>query len=181
MGQGWCSCADVSRCPFSTPLSSAAASTQRLRLLSLPLPLHPLRPDLAGTPRYASDAWLNSLASLNGAAPQAHAGHAPPGGGGAPCATRGAAPKQNTPSPAPKQNAPAPAPEEDSPAPARPLRLAGHLCSSRVDEILAGDSAFVAAAAERLGIDRFQINATATNGVDVSVFADDAGADRCVS
>jgi hypothetical protein len=49
-----------------------------------------------------------------------------------------------------------------------------------VDEILAGDSAFAAAAAARLGIGRFQINATATNGVDVSVFADEDGAERCV-
>ena len=34
---------------------------------------------------------------------------------------------------------------------------------------------------KQVGFQRFQINATATNGVDISVFSDDEGAARCVS
>ena len=62
----------------------------------------------------------------------------------------------------------------------RSLRLAAHLCSSRVDELLKGDLAFVSYIHKEIGFDRVQINATAANNCDVSVFATDAGADACV-
>ena len=60
------------------------------------------------------------------------------------------------------------------------MRLAAHLCSSRVDELLRGRSDFVRQLHAEVGFQRVQINATAANGVDVSVFADAAGAKRCV-
>jgi len=49
------------------------------------------------------------------------------------------------------------------------MKLAAHLCERRVDEILRGDDSFV----QKLcgwGFGRVQINATAVNGVDTSVF-----------
>lgn len=51
----------------------------------------------------------------------------------------------------------------------RQMRLAGHLCSSRCEEVLKGDSSFVRSAHEELGIGRFQINATAANHVDMAL------------
>jgi phosphoribosylanthranilate isomerase len=62
----------------------------------------------------------------------------------------------------------------------RTMRLAGHLCSCRVDELLRGDTAFVRQMHEDVGFTRFQINATAANGSDIEMFASDEGADRCV-
>lgn len=47
------------------------------------------------------------------------------------------------------------------------MRLAAHLCGSRVKEVLDGDDAFVSSL-EQLGFNRVQINATAQNGVDTS-------------
>ena len=94
------------------------------------------RPELAGTPRYASEGWLAALAEANTAAAD---------GSG------------------------------------RPMRLAGHLCASRVDELLRGDATFVSAVAKQVGFGRFQINATAANGVDVGAFATPEGADACTA
>lgn len=47
------------------------------------------------------------------------------------------------------------------------MRLAAHLCGSRVNEVLDGDDAFLTKLAN-LGFQRVQINATAVNGVDTS-------------
>ena len=47
------------------------------------------------------------------------------------------------------------------------MRLAAHLCGSRVNEVLIGDDAFLKTLAN-LGFQRVQINATAVNGVDTS-------------
>ena len=88
------------------------------------------RPDKAGLPRYASDAWLERLASINIA---------------------------------------------------RKMRLAGHLCSTRVDELLEGDTHFVQRMHKDCGFTRFQINATKANGTNMSLFSSDASATRCVS
>lgn len=49
------------------------------------------------------------------------------------------------------------------------MKLAAHLCERRVDEVLRGDDAFVQQLQE-WGFGRVQINATAVNGVDTSVF-----------
>ena len=46
------------------------------------------------------------------------------------------------------------------------MRLAGHLCKSRCQEILAGDSSFAKALAG-MGFGRLQVNATKANGVAV--------------
>ncbi|KAG8459073.1 hypothetical protein KFE25_002480 [Diacronema lutheri] len=55
-------------------------------------------------------------------------------------------------------------------------RLAAHLCSTRVDEVLRGDASFVSRLVD-LGFRRVQVNATAVNGVDMSlVSAPDASA-----
>ena len=51
------------------------------------------------------------------------------------------------------------------------MRLAAHLCSSRVDEVLHGQDAFLSTLPE-LGFRRVQINATAVNGVDTSRLED---------
>jgi len=56
------------------------------------------------------------------------------------------------------------------------MKLAAHLCGTRVDEVLRGDDGFVGKL-EAWGFGRVQINATAVNGVDVSVF-DDPGSSR---
>ena len=64
---------------------------------------------------------------------------------------------------------------------ARTMRLAGHLCSTRVDELLRGETKFVRQMHEQVGFRRFQINATAPNGVDTSVFSTDSGAAKCVA
>ena len=62
------------------------------------------------------------------------------------------------------------------------MRLAGHLCSSRVQAVLAqGETEFVRRMHEDFGFTRFQLNATKTNGVDTSIFATDAGAAQCVA
>jgi len=47
------------------------------------------------------------------------------------------------------------------------MRLAAHLCGTRVDEILNGDDTFVKQVKD-WGFQRIQINATAINGVDTS-------------
>lgn len=52
---------------------------------------------------------------------------------------------------------------------APPLKLAAHLCERRVDEVLRGDDSFVKKL-YKWGFKRVQINATAVNGVDTSVF-----------
>jgi hypothetical protein len=49
------------------------------------------------------------------------------------------------------------------------MKLAAHLCERRVDEVLMGDDSFVSELYE-WGFGRVQINATAVNGVDTSVF-----------
>jgi hypothetical protein len=48
------------------------------------------------------------------------------------------------------------------------MRLAAHLCSTRVNEVLGGKDEFLSTLLE-LGFQRVQINATAVNGVDTSV------------
>lgn len=45
------------------------------------------------------------------------------------------------------------------------MRLAGHLCGERCNEVLRGESSFIAALYER-GFRRVQVNATVINGVD---------------
>lgn len=47
------------------------------------------------------------------------------------------------------------------------MRLAAHLCSTRVNEVLRGQDEFLSTLPE-LGFQRVQINATAVNGVDTS-------------
>ena len=63
----------------------------------------------------------------------------------------------------------------------RTMRLAGHLCSTRVDELLRGDTEFVHRMHQELGFTRFQINATAANGCDTSLFSTDAAAAETVT
>jgi len=63
----------------------------------------------------------------------------------------------------------------------RTMRLAGHLCSTRVDELLRGDTEFVQRMHQELGFTRFQINATAANGCDTSLFSTDAAAAETVT
>jgi phosphoribosylanthranilate isomerase len=52
-----------------------------------------------------------------------------------------------------------------------PMKLAAHLCGSRVNEVLQGDGAFCEQLAA-WGFQRVQINATAVNGVDTSQMAE---------
>lgn len=87
------------------------------------------RPGKEGTPRYASEQWLERLGAANRA---------------------------------------------------RTMRLAAHLCSTRIDEILGGDTKFVQWLHDAVGFRRVQINATKANGFDVDVYGTDAGAKRCV-
>ena len=75
------------------------------------------RPDLEGTPRYASKSWVDKLCSINKTAGE----H---------------------------------------------MRLAGHLCETRCQEVLEGDAVFVTEL-RSMGFNRVQINATAANGVQV--------------
>jgi len=62
----------------------------------------------------------------------------------------------------------------------RHMKLAAHLCSSRVDELLSGKTDFVERLHNEMGFDRVQVNATKANGVKVD-FGTDAGAARCVA
>lgn len=55
------------------------------------------------------------------------------------------------------------------------MRLAAHLCGSRVNEVLKGDDDFLSTL-RGLGFQRVQINATAVNGVDTSTLADSVDA-----
>lgn len=59
------------------------------------------------------------------------------------------------------------------------MRLAGHLCATHVDELLRGGTSFVRKLYDA-GFRRLQVNATAANGADVTLFADAAGAAACV-
>lgn len=52
-----------------------------------------------------------------------------------------------------------------------PIKLAAHLCSTRVNEVLSGDVGFVQQLQE-WGFQRVQVNATAVNGVDTSRLAE---------
>jgi hypothetical protein len=52
------------------------------------------------------------------------------------------------------------------------LNLAAHLCGARVVEVLNGDAAFVKKLRDEVGFRRFQVNATAANGVDTSRLPD---------
>uniref|UniRef100_A0A7S0EXA0 Phosphoribosylanthranilate isomerase n=1 Tax=Phaeocystis antarctica TaxID=33657 RepID=A0A7S0EXA0_9EUKA len=58
------------------------------------------------------------------------------------------------------------------------MRLAGHLCATHVDDLLRGDTSFVRKLRDA-GFQRLQVNATAANGADVTLFADAAGAAAC--
>ena len=51
------------------------------------------------------------------------------------------------------------------------MQLAGHLCGERVNQVLGGDVSFVKEMVD-VGFRRFQVNATAANGVDTSRLAD---------
>ena len=48
------------------------------------------------------------------------------------------------------------------------LKLAAHLCASRVQDVLKGETAFVSQLVRDWGFGRVQINATTVNGVDTS-------------
>lgn len=63
----------------------------------------------------------------------------------------------------------------------RSMRLAAHLCERRVDELLRGDTSFVAWLHDKIGFRRVQVNATAANGSNVACFATNAGAEACVA
>uniref|UniRef100_A0A7S4BHZ9 Uncharacterized protein n=1 Tax=Chrysotila carterae TaxID=13221 RepID=A0A7S4BHZ9_CHRCT len=63
----------------------------------------------------------------------------------------------------------------------RVMRLAAHLCGTRVDELLRGDVAFVRRLHEEVGFGRVQINATSANGACVEAFGSDGGADECAA
>lgn len=63
----------------------------------------------------------------------------------------------------------------------RSMRLAGHLCAQRVNELLRGESDFVRYLHEEVGFNRVQINATAANNCDVAMFGSDSGACKCVA
>ena len=94
---------------------------EHLQLLSIHYPWIEwgvlFRPDMEGTPRYATTAWVDRLSKIN------------EGTGGT-------------------------------------MRLAGHLCGSRCQEILDGDPSFVTSLAAK-GFGRFQVNATVANNVKV--------------
>ena len=65
-----------------------------------------------------------------------------------------------------------PSPEWMDRLAAHPLpHLAGHLCGERCNEVLRGDYAYVKAISASHGFKRFQVNATAVNGVDTSDLA----------
>mmetsp|Transcript_14883 Transcript_14883/g.38417 ORF Transcript_14883/g.38417 Transcript_14883/m.38417 type:complete len:272 (+) Transcript_14883:52-867(+) len=64
---------------------------------------------------------------------------------------------------------------------ARTMHLAGHLCSSRVNELLRGDTDFVRRMNKDVGFTRFQINATKANGTDMSLFDTAERASTCVA
>jgi hypothetical protein len=51
------------------------------------------------------------------------------------------------------------------------MKLAAHLCGSRVNEVLSGDDSFLSTL-PKLGFQRVQVNATAVNGVDTSRLAE---------
>ncbi|GAX22035.1 hypothetical protein FisN_6Hh282 [Fistulifera solaris] len=51
------------------------------------------------------------------------------------------------------------------------MKLAAHLCGSRVNDVLQGDTAFIEQL-QKWGFKRVQINATAVNGVDTSRLAE---------
>lgn len=87
------------------------------------------RPDLQGTPRYASPQWIERLSNVASRTPET-------------------------------------------------IKLAAHLCGSRVNEVLRGEQAFISSL-EQLGFTRVQINATAVNGVDTSRLGEDDSA-RCL-
>ena len=94
---------------------------EHLQLLSIHYPWIEwgvlFRPDLEGTPRYATSAWVDRLCKINEQT------------GGT-------------------------------------MRLAGHLCGSRCQEVLDGDASFVSAMAAK-GFGRFQVNATVANNVKI--------------
>jgi hypothetical protein len=87
------------------------------------------RPDLEGTPRYASWNWTTKLCKLVA---------------------------QATPAPNDKL--------DSSPS---PMRLAAHLCGSRCQDVLDGNSKFVSDL-KNLGFGRVQVNATKANNVTIN-------------
>ena len=108
-----------------------SCAPEHLQLLSIHYPWIEwgvlFRPDLEGSPRYASMDWVNRLSKIN----------TDTGGN---------------------------------------MRLAGHLCGSRCQEILDGDSNFVKEL-NGLGFGRVQVNATKANAVTVN-FGDLGGVAR---
>jgi hypothetical protein len=99
-----------------------SVNAEHLQLLSIHYPWIEwgflFRPDLEGTPRYATMAWVNHLCKIN----------------------------QDT---------------------GGTMRLAGHLCGSRCQEVLDGNFSFVAELATK-GFGRVQVNATKANNVTVN-------------
>lgn len=61
-------------------------------------------------------------------------------------------------------------PKEEHPQPRR-MKLAAHLCESRVNQVLRGDDSFIQTVLKGT-FQRIQINATAVNGVDMSYLDD---------
>mmetsp|Transcript_10185 Transcript_10185/g.12360 ORF Transcript_10185/g.12360 Transcript_10185/m.12360 type:complete len:294 (+) Transcript_10185:19-900(+) len=53
------------------------------------------------------------------------------------------------------------------------MRLAGHLCSKRCEQILKGDASYVQTLHEQFGINRFQVNATVANNVNNNLVNDE--------
>lgn len=98
-------------------------NVEHLQLLSIHYPWIEwgvlFRPDLEGTPRYATEEWVNKLTKIN----------------------------------------------EDT---GGTMRLAGHLCGSRCQEILDGNPTFVSKLAIK-GFGRVQVNATVANNVTVDL------------
>lgn len=98
-----------------------SVNAEHLQLLSIHYPWIEwgflFRPDLEGTPRYATMAWVDNLCKINEST------------GGT-------------------------------------MRLAGHLCGSRCQEVLDGNFSFVTELTAK-GFGRVQVNATAANNVEV--------------
>ena len=99
-----------------------SVSQEHLQLLSIHYPWIEwgilFRPDLEGTPRYATSAWVEKLCKIN------------------------------------KETG-------------NVMRLAGHLCGERCQQVLDGDSSFIKKLHE-MGFGRVQVNATNANAVKVS-------------
>lgn len=109
------------------------------------------RPDKEGQPRYASTSWVQELARVVSASS----------------------------SPASVAETETTNDDDNADKTNMRMKLAAHLCGSRVDEVLRGDDCFVRTL-PGLGFRRVQVNATAVNGVDMS-YLDGGSAERFLS